>query len=34
LAKKYGTKILDDETWFDDFNKNGKKYPIWATRLT
>jgi hypothetical protein len=33
LAKKYGTEILPDETYFNDFNTDGMNYPIWATRL-
>jgi len=33
LAKKYGTEILADETYFNNFNADGINYPIWATRL-
>jgi hypothetical protein len=33
LVKKYGSEILLDETYFSNFNSEGKKYPIWATRL-
>jgi hypothetical protein len=33
LAKKYGTEIIEDETYFNNFNTDGINYPIWATRL-
>ena len=33
LAKKYGTEILPDETYFNTFDTEGINYPIWATRL-
>jgi hypothetical protein len=33
LAKKYKLEVLPDETYFENFNINGKNYPIWSTRL-
>lgn len=33
LRKKYGTEILQDETWFHpDWINDGRNYPIWGTR--
>lgn len=32
LRKQHGSIILPDETYFLDWNSNGKNYPIWATR--
>ncbi|MFY7729664.1 MAG: hypothetical protein ACOVRN_09125 [Flavobacterium sp.] len=32
LRKQHGSIILPDETYFLDWNKIGKNYPIWATR--
>jgi hypothetical protein len=32
LRKHHGSIILPDETYFLDWNSNGKNYPIWATR--
>ena len=34
IRKTYGTAIIKDETYFDDFVREGQPYPIWATRLT
>ena len=32
LRKQHGSLILQDETYFSDWQKNGDNYPIWATR--
>jgi hypothetical protein len=32
LRKQHGSIILQDETYFLDWNKAGYNYPIWATR--
>ena len=32
LRKKYGCIILPDETYFFNWEEDGKKYPIWAKR--
>jgi hypothetical protein len=33
LAKKHGSEIIQDETWYSNFNIEGIKYPFWVTRL-
>jgi hypothetical protein len=32
IRKKYGSEILKDETWCQNFLKDGLNWPIWATR--
>ena len=32
LIYKIGGEIIDDETYFNNWNQDGIKYPIWATR--
>jgi hypothetical protein len=34
LRKKYGCIILPDETYFLNWEEDGKKYPIWAKRYS
>lgn len=34
LVKKYGSLKIPDETYFEpEWEKNGRKYPFWATRI-
>lgn len=33
IAKKYNFNIIKDETYWNDWNNDGKQYPIWATRI-
>ncbi|PWG80208.1 hypothetical protein [Pararcticibacter amylolyticus] len=32
IRKQYGSEIIPDETFFNDFSREGSPYPIWATR--
>lgn len=34
IRKMYGTEIIADETYFEDFVREGQDFPIWATRLS
>ena len=33
IRKTHGANILSDETYFEDFQKDGTGFPFWATRL-
>lgn len=33
LLKTHGAEIIPDETYFDDFEKQGATFPLWATRI-
>lgn len=33
ILKTYGAEILPDETYFDDFMRDGQFFPFWAARL-
>ena len=33
IRKKYGGNIIPDETYFNDFVREGQGFPFWATRL-
>lgn len=33
LLKTHGAEILPDETYFDDFEKQGAAFPLWAARI-
>jgi len=33
IRKKYGTELLPDETYFNDFLEEGKAFPFWAARI-
>jgi hypothetical protein len=33
ILKTYGADILPDETYFDDFMRDGQLFPFWAARL-
>jgi len=33
IRKWYGSEIIPDETYFNDFVRDGENYPFWATRL-
>jgi hypothetical protein len=33
IRKQFGTDLLADETYFNNFLEDGIKYPIWATRI-
>lgn len=33
LVNTYGADIIPDETYFQDFERDGQEYPFWATRI-
>jgi len=33
IRKTYGTNLIEDETYFDDFAIGGRDYPLWATQI-
>lgn len=33
IRKTYGANIIPNETFFHDYQRDGQKYPIWATQL-
>lgn len=33
LLKTHGAEIIPDETYFDDFEKQGAAFPLWAARI-
>lgn len=33
IRKTYGSEIIPDQTFFQDFIREGQAYPFWATRL-
>jgi hypothetical protein len=33
IRKTYGATIIPNETFFHDYERDGQKYPIWATQL-
>ncbi|NQX37644.1 hypothetical protein SAMN05421820_103361 [Pedobacter steynii] len=33
ILKMYGAEVLPDETYFDDFMREGQFFPFWATRM-